>query len=412
MLETFLDQSQDNTPKNLPEKNDFKNLEDLLKDSFVQEIIREVSGKLSQELLSHVLESKSFYYDKYEINEDHAIDQIWFKHYKELLIQCVNFVLEKSSANDYSQNLSLLKEEIEKTDSLSDFTFINFLSSEIKNFIFNITRSLKYKNNHYSVFLGEADPTKIIHLVKEWLKEEISRKQDPRFGFLEEHDKNILEKATPSLLKILNEQKEKGSFPKTFVYLTTGSRLLSYFVKGLMEDMLSHDSSQPIIQYVQCSRSADQNEKNLIFKRVEEMVKSSPPPYLIIDDYVTENHKTYSFIKEAFQKAGVSDKDFIFFAFISEAENFYEDKNIPPEHYTRLGINFGIQDRYGSSDGFLFNKDPLKGTQKNPKNKYETVIQISGETFHDKYANVTKADLKKNIRNNLYYFGKSFSREQ
>jgi hypothetical protein len=279
-------------------------------------------------------------------------------------------------------------------------------NENLKKFIRAFTLNISYQNDNGLSYLGQSDPTKAVIGAKKWLTQLKKEKKRLDFGFLVDFDKKYLAEAGPRLLNVIKEKPAE-----TYIYLTTGSRLLPYFVKGLTEDILPKDKTRPESRYIQCSRDAKKEEKDLIFERVKEVVQSTKPPYLIIDDYVSESHATFDIIKEAFKNAGVKEEDIKFFAFIAEKEDLQTGKKIPETHYTSLGINIGVQDEMGSSYGFYFNRDVLKKTQKNRESKYENVIEESNKIY-DSFANVKTSDLRKNARKSLYYLGKSVAKKQ
>lgn len=393
---------------------EFKNLDDFFTSPQISSVIQNLSNKLSEELMSRVLGEKLFYDAYYRVEDDEDIDKIWLNNCKELLTECINLALQEPSLNTYHGILFRFRDDVLSAASVSEIENLNAKNAEIKKFTDNIIRKIQYKSGNLTSFFGQVEPTKVVLKVKKWLKQEVEEKQDTRFGFLTEDDKAIFEKTAPELLKIINEGIEKGNPAKTYVYLTTGSRLLPYFVRGLIENNMPKDIPKPETRYIQCSRDADHTEKDLIAQRVKEVVETTEPPYLIIDDYATQKHATCDIIKEAFQKAGVKEEDVTFFAFIAEKENLWSGEKIPAGDYTRAGIHFGTQDKYGSFADFLFNKnDTFKGTRKNIQGKYETVIlKKDSDTVYDKYTNATSPDVRKNIRKSLYYLGISLAKKQ
>lgn len=229
------------------------------------------------------------------------------------------------------------------------------------------------------------------------IRRTIEQEEEPKLGFLTKEDKETLEEAGPKLREIIEKaQAEKKPF-KTYIYLTTGARLLEHFVRGLTEDLT--EKQKPEARYIQAARIVSKEERKLIFERIAEVVKTTRPPYLIIDDYVTELHLTFGMIKRGFEESGVKKDDITFFAFIAASKDVWEREKIPSEFYDKLGIDIGVQDKRGSSAGFYFNREKfkLKGMRKNMESKYEEVSQEK-----DYFA-------LRNIRKSLYSTGKDIA---
>jgi hypothetical protein len=379
-----------------------KTLDNFFSDPKMKEVSGQASQKMSADLIKHLLSDKVLYNEEYKIENDQKIDKLWLENHKEFLAESLKVALEEAALKKYQDQLSLAKNEVAQAKSLADFDGLE-LTPEIKNFIDGITGDLSYKYANGSSSFGQVKPSEVIKAVKVWLKRILKNKKDEQFGFLNEYDKEYLTQAAPELQTLIESQKEN---PKTLVYLTTGARLLSHFVRGLTS---AKKNDKPEVRFLQCSRIPEDREKELIFERAKEIVKNSKPPFLIIDDYVTNAHKTHDLIIEAFSRAGVKDEDLIFFAFLAESKELWPEKAISPQFYRKLGINFGAFDKSGSSGGFQFNtSEQKKGTRKLPDRKYEWVTP-DGKEWADKYEGVTKAAVRKNIRKSLFYFGKKLA---
>ncbi len=221
--------------------------------------------------------------------------------------------------------------------------------------------------------------------------------KEPNLGFLAKEDREILEEVGPKLREIIEKaQKEKKPF-KTYIYLTTGARLLEHFVGGLTEDLT--EKQKPEVRYIQAARIVSKEERKLIFERIAEVVKTTRPPYLIIDDYITELHLTFDMMKRGFEESGVKKDDITFFAFIAASKDVWGRRKIPSEFYDKLGIDIGVQDKRGSGASFYFNRErfKLKGMKKDREGKYE---KVSGEG--NRFA-------LRNIRKELYSAGKEIA---
>lgn len=234
------------------------------------------------------------------------------------------------------------------------------------------------------------------------IRRTIEQEEEPKLGFLDKEDKEMLEEAGPKLREIIEQAQKKERPFRTFIYLTRGARLLSRFVKGLTEDLTEKQKSE--IRYIQVSAVAGKKEKKLIFERIAEVAKTTKPPYLIIDDYVTTRHLTFNTIMQGFKKSGIEESNITFFAFIAQSKESggwgeEEEIEIPSEFYEKLGMRIGAQDKYGSSTGFYFNKEvlKLKGVKKDTESKYEKVSE-EGNRF-----------ALRNIRKELYSAGKEIT---
>ena len=213
------------------------------------------------------------------------------------------------------------------------------------------------------------------------------------------NDAQYLVEGGERLRELVETTQEK---PKTIIFITRSGRLLSHFVRGALGDLWGEDQKPDIVflQVFADKIGDDDTRKGInkqeIEERIAEIKAKSDGPYLVVDDYVTQFHRTYNIVKPNFPRD--NDK---YFAFIGQSEGFTEldDGIYNKDFYKKLGIEVGALDGAGSSEGFQFVHNNWSGTEKQVGSKYEK-----------RQPTKQRIEREHNIRKTLYEFGSTLQK--
>jgi hypothetical protein len=195
----------------------------------------------------------------------------------------------------------------------------------------------------------------------------------PRKLTSEQQDRAYLQQGKTVIKEMLLERETQKNPYKTILIPTTGGRIVSHFIRGLLDSHYSNPLNKPKIIYFHTNRENAGSEllRGLEQKRMDEIVKRSQPPYLVIDDYVTEKMSTLQYIEESLVARHINADDIGKFAFIAARTNQDKTELVDPNIYSKNNIRFGTLDVKDRSNGFAFNQEDVKLTEKGYFKKYE-----------------------------------------